>query len=196
MNTLYTLDIKDIKDKEIDFVKLSSNKKTIHITRQKTGFGYKRFLQCPICKSRRTKLYSYDQENVYCRSCSSNNIYKGITDTTKGGARELSYRMHRIAEKYNIKLKFPFSYKQLLLEKPKCIRHKTWFEVGMKLQILENMRFQAITWNKQYEPKFIKYTLDNCLYVYEIWEVEKYLFDWEKLYRFYMELEKEYDNIC
>lgn len=178
---LYVLDITDIEEKEIKTIRLKGSSDKIHITRQKTGFGYKRFLICPNCGERRTKLYSYNQIDMYCRACIPGGMYKGITHTTKGGTLNIHYRMNRIAEKYNIKFKVPFSYYQLLLERPKYMRYDKWEEGARKLQILENMRFQTIFFQKKYDSNLIKYVLENCLYIYELWEIDKYILNWEEI---------------
>ncbi|NRT92265.1 hypothetical protein [Clostridium beijerinckii] len=46
----------------------------IGISKQKTGFGYKRFFICPVCKERHTRLYDTNKGFV-CRNCLDVSIY-------------------------------------------------------------------------------------------------------------------------
>ena len=48
----------------------------IFISKQKTGFGERKFFVCPECGERRTKIYCYENKEVFkCRSCLGKNIY-------------------------------------------------------------------------------------------------------------------------
>jgi len=179
--SLQTINIKDIRDSSKEFIKLSSNGQEIYITKQKTGYGYKRFFICPECGESRVKLYIYNSNAVYCRSCSPISPYRGITNTTKGGTDEMTYRMYRVAAEYGVELKFPFSYTVLLFQKPKYMKHEKWRTGMIKLQILENMRFQTIFFERRYNAGLIRYVLDNCQDDYVLCDIEKYIIDWKRL---------------
>lgn len=86
--------------------------------------------------------------------------------------------MNKLARKYGIKIKYPFSYYQLLLEKPKNMHYKTWESVARQLQILENMRNQAIFYNTFLKPREITYVLDNCLYYFDLCTLEDRFISW------------------
>ena len=67
---VYTLDIRELENKDVEYIKLKNIAVRIYIAQQKTGFGYKHFLQCPNCGSNRERLYLTDNNQIYCRSCS------------------------------------------------------------------------------------------------------------------------------
>lgn len=180
------LDIKDIKASRTDNVRLKVNDKLIDIgiDRQKTGFGYKRFLLCPNCDERRTKLYIYGPADIYCRSCSPYGPYEGITHTTKGGTSSITYRMYRLAADYKIELEFPFSYYQTFNKKPKYMRWDKWNRGVKQLQILENMRFQTIFFDRKYDASLIKFILENHDRVnYNLCDIKENLYDWGAIAR-------------
>ena len=170
-------DVKEVLDGDVDRFKYRGN--LIELTRQRTGFGYKTFFRCPLCSQRRTDLYSTG-DSIYCRSCSPVSIYWGIQNTTRGGTLELYYRMLKIAYKNNIEFKPPFSYYNFLLKEPKQ-NVKEWRKAIKQLQILENMRFQTIFFQKRYDSKLIDYVINKCLYLYDLCEIEKYIIDWENV---------------
>jgi hypothetical protein len=108
-------------------------------------------------------------------------IYKGITYTTRGGTDEIQYRMSRIATAYNIPLKYPFNYLDVIFERPKYMRTKKWTEGLYKLQILENMRNQTIFFNERYDAKVIRQIFEKHLYYHTIAELRNYFFNWYSL---------------
>lgn len=70
----YSITVKDIKSMinienapAADFL-CNDNRVHVELSRQKTGFGYKVFMVCPRCGSRRAELYMYRDELV-CRDC-------------------------------------------------------------------------------------------------------------------------------
>lgn len=160
---------------------LGEQKIQIFIHTQKTGFGEKRLFQCPVCGARRSYLYiDFNNKEVFCRGCSPyRSLYWGIQNTTKGGQQQIEYMMGRIANKYNIEFKFPFTYYQLILKKPKRMHNESWNKVLRQLQILENMRTQAIFYERYLSSQTINYVLKNCLYEFTLEEIEKYLLDWQ-----------------
>lgn len=178
------LDIKDIKNTDQKAVRIRVNNEliSIDIEKQKTGFGYKRYLICPNCSQRRTHIYFYNDQYIYCRSCSPISPYEGITHTSKGGESNIVYRMYRIAANHNIRFKFPFSYYELLLDMPKHGGQEQWRKAVIKLQVLENMRSQTIFFKKKYSAVLIKHILQNCDNLpYDLCDIEKYLIDWHAI---------------
>lgn len=186
---ILTIDIRTI-DKDLgvnspESVTVTGTDEVLNIVRQKTGFGYKRFFICNRCNERRERLYLFTNTlNVYCRSCSPINIYRGIQNTTKGGTEYIEYRMKRLAKDYKINFKYPFNYMLQSLSRPKYMRHEKWREGLRKLQILENMRFQTIIYKTKYKPEFINYVLDHqALIRYDLYHLQKYIIDWHKVVR-------------
>ena len=150
--------------------------------KQRTGFGEKTFFKCPICESRKTKLYLV-QDMLVCQGCITYQPYYDITHRTKNGYMSLSYRMEQLAEKYDIDIKLPFCYMDY--PKPKYKHSERWCEILSKLQALENMRNQAIFFNKRYSTKVIQSVLQGkniLLYVCELYDLHKYFYDWDAGY--------------
>ena len=157
----------------------------IAFEKQRTGFGEKIFFKCPICGSRRTKLYVC-QHRLVCRGCITYNPYYSITHTTKNGYENLSYRMRGFAKKHDIDLKFPFFYMDY--PKPKWKHEERWCEILAILQALENMRNQAIFFNKRYKTIVIQSVLQGknmFLYACELYDLYKYFYDWDEGYLMY-----------
>ena len=188
---VFILDIRDIKELD-DIKKLNIIDKgyisfkdpigDMLLTEQKTGFGVRHFIICPNCGNRREKLYIFNNKITYCRSCSPISPYKPIQNSTKGGEAELTYRMKRVAAEHKIKQEFPFRYYEYLFDRPKYMRVKKWNEGLRKMQILENMRFQTIIFNRTYEPKMINYLLNNCLDYPTLQDIQVYIIDWDSVY--------------
>jgi len=153
----------------------------IYTSEQKTGFGVKRFMHCPYCDSRRERLYIVNEKAIYCRSClpPGLSIYKGLTHSTDGGYKEIEYRMKRAAQKYQIPIKaWPFKYTDVILDRPKYYRLKKWEEGLRVLQILENLRSQSIFFSNRYEAAMINKLLENHLYDYDLFQLERYFYNW------------------
>ncbi|WP_024295627.1 hypothetical protein [Lacrimispora indolis] len=154
----------------------------VKITYQKTGFGEKPFLCCPKCGSRRVKLYLYS-ERLLCRECLPYSLYSGLTHTTKGGHKYIRYRMQRLAARNGIILKGPFHYDEY--PKPKGKNDDAWEMILKKLQGLENMRIQALSFNKRYSDKTIRSVLlekNILLYVLDLYDIDRYFYNWDKGY--------------
>lgn len=174
-------DIKRIMDiRDIPAANFLCGNVPMHVdfVRQKTGFGHKVFMVCPRCGSRRVKLYVCKGELI-CRECYPKRIYKARQDTTDGGYREIAYRLNRLAAQYNILIEYPFSYYQMVLKKPKHMHHDTWEKITRQLQLLENMRFQALFLKRRYSPETIRYALRECLYVHSLSAMKEYVIDWD-----------------
>ena len=156
------------------------NDQPVHVefARQKTGFGHKIFMLCPRCGSRRAELYMCRGELV-CRDCYPVRVYKTRQDSTDGGYEEITYRMNRLAARYDIRIEQPFTYYQMLLKKPKNMHNCTWERIARQLQLLANMRFQALFFKKRYTPEVIRYALRNCLYIHSLSTMLNYIIDWE-----------------
>ena len=151
----------------------------VKIKYQKTGFGEKPFLCCPECGSRRVELYLYIGR-LLCRKCLPYSIYKGLTHTTKGGHKYIRYLMQRLAAKNKIILKGPFHY--MNYPKPKGKNDDAWEMVLKKLQGLENMRIQALSFNKRYSEKTIRSVLQErnvLLYVLDLYDIDRYFYNWD-----------------
>lgn len=179
------IDIRQFKDlgidTEKDFLILDKPYPNIYFAQQKTGYGSKNFFICPTCGNRREKLFIINK-NVYCRSCSPISPYKGIQNSTKGGERELAYRISKTAREYQINYKFPFRYWEYIFDRPKYMRVKKWQDGIRKMQILENMRFQNILYKTNYEPKLINFIFKYCLYRHSIKDIHGYIIDWNAEY--------------
>ncbi|MFV0343447.1 MAG: hypothetical protein ACK5JH_11275 [Anaerocolumna sp.] len=162
----------------VDFL---CNDKQVHVdlARQKTGFGYKVFMVCPRCGSHRSELYMY-RDNLICRDCYPVRVYKTRQDSTDGGYEEITYRMNRLAARYGIHIKQPFDYYQLINKKPKNMHQRTWERIIRQLQLLANMRFQALFFKTKYSPKAIRYALSHCLYLFSLYDMGKYVIDWQR----------------
>lgn len=165
-------------------IKVENNiERSIQFSRQKTGFGNKMFFICPICGSRRTQLFLYKGE-LMCRECYPVPVYRRIKNVTQGSYKYIGYRMKRFAEMNGIIIKrFPFSY--LDYEKPKYKHYEKWIDVIIKLQALENMRKQAHIFGVKYKPEVINSVFKGeniYLYVCELYDLEKYSYDWEEGY--------------
>ncbi|WP_312427106.1 hypothetical protein [Lacrimispora sp.] len=154
----------------------------VKITYQKTGFGEKPFLCCPECGCRRVKLYLF-AGMLLCRDCLPYSIYRGLTHTTKGGHKYIKYRMQRLAAKNGIILKGPFHYANY--PKPNGKNDDAWEMVLKKIQALENMRNQALSFNKRYSEKTIRSVLQErniLLYVFDLYDIDRYFYNWDEGY--------------
>ena len=132
----------------------------LQLSAQKTGFGVRKFLVCPECERRKTKLFiEKDAKNGFkCADCIGLNLYRAIQNGTKGGYLELHYRMDRYAAKHGIAInKWPFSFFDYV-DDPRF--GKADFKRALKiLQALENMRGQNIFFKTIYKPETIKSVL-------------------------------------
>lgn len=153
---------------------------------QRTGYGEKKFFICPKCGSRRTKLYLYG-DWLLCRSCYPGEFYQSIKNVTPGGDIYIAHLMRSLARKEQIELRrIPFCY--LEYRKPKYRHFKKWHTAIVKLQALENMRGQAIFFNKRYPLDVIRGVLKGenaLLYVCTLQELDQYFYDWKDGSRLY-----------
>lgn len=155
----------------------------IYLSKQKTGYGFKHFMICPICGSRHTELFYYNAKFM-CRKCYPKNIYKGIQNIPRGGNKYIAYRMHRYAAAQSIEIKrFPFNYADY--EKPVHRKESTWVKNLEVLQALENMRYQSLAYHKEWSSKTIKSILtwnNSLMYLFDLSEMQdrRNLIYWDK----------------
>lgn len=157
----------------IDLFIVGQTSKRVYLSRQRTGYGYKHFMICPICGTRHVELYLY-QEKLMCRNCYPTNIYSGIQNRTKGGYTNIGYRMHRYAATHKITIKrFPFNYAEY--RKPKNRKESSWVNNLIVLQALENMRYQAHAYHKEWSSRTIKSILtwnNSLMYIFDLSEIQ------------------------
>lgn len=151
---------------------------SIAITKQKTGYGYKRFFLCPWCGNRVQYLYLCNEATIKCRHCLPYRVYKNRTDVYPGGEQHLANLMCKIACENNIRFDFPFDYVSIFFKRPKYMRHKKWERILRQLQTLENMRFMIIISKGTIDIKVIKYYLNKGLYDFTLTELKNRLIVW------------------
>lgn len=154
----------------------------IHLSRQRTGYGYKNFMVCPVCGTRHIELFLYSQMLI-CRNCYPDNIYEGIQHPKKGGYKSIAYRMQRYASTHGITIKkFPFNYVDY--ERPINRKESSWVNNLIVLQALENMRYQTFTCHKEWSSNTIRSVLtwsNTLMYLFNISEIQdrKNLISWD-----------------
>lgn len=130
----------------------------IPIEKQKTGFGYKSFFICSECGERRTKLY-YKYGMFICRSCCNENIYKHRTNIyDEGGEGLIVYKINKLAKKLGVRateVKYPISRLDFFDKRPKYMRYKEFEVILSQLEILEELRFNAIFFGTKYSASEI-----------------------------------------
>lgn len=182
----YFIDIEQFKEDTdagmnySEFLSEDSKKHRIYFSRQKTGFGFKHFLSCPECGSRRTKLYEY-KGRFLCRCCYPYNVYKAIQNTSIGSSKYLSYMIKRFADKHGIKL-LPGRFQYFDYERPKYKCERLWVDNLTVLQALENMRVQAILNRKNWSAKTIKSVLNwtnSLMYLFDLGDIREHFIDWD-----------------
>lgn len=106
---------------------------------------------------------------------------------TPGGDLYIAHLMRSLARKEQIELqRVPFCY--LEYQKPKYRHFKKWHTAIVKLQALENMRNQAIFFNKRYPLDVSRGVLKGenaLLYVCTLQELDQYFYNWEDGSRLY-----------
>nr|DAZ38690.1 MAG TPA: NUDIX domain protein [Caudoviricetes sp.] len=159
---------------------LGEEKYRLQLSDQKTGFGIRKFFVCPECGQRKTKLFieKTSKSGFKCADCMGLNLYKPIQNGTKGGYREIEYRMERYAAKRGIIIKkWPFAFFDYD-DDPRY--HKSSFQKALKiLQALENMRGQNIFFKTTYKLEKIKTVLTGKhpnLQRYSIFELQRYYY--------------------
>ena len=179
------LDIRQLKDKispeeKIIKIKNGDNEQRIMLLHQKTGFGQRRFFQCPRCSKRVERLYFKD-DRWRCAKCSGVNPYRGIQNNTKGGYEEIAYRMKRYAEKNGISFDFPFDYLNFVLDERN--RKESFRKHIRVLQALENMRFHSLMFGAKYDPKDFQVVISGqhpLIKSKTLYDLKEYVYDWSK----------------
>lgn len=121
----------------------------------KQTYGQRPYMRCPLCGKRVRRLYISDGWSSWkCRRCAGINLYKGIQNTTKGGADELYYRIKRYDEQHDIQITFPFNYCDYAGDDR--IYNERFVKHLKVLQALENMRFMCLFFGDLYKPAVIR----------------------------------------
>lgn len=156
---------------------------TLHVelVKQKTGYGEKLFMKCPVCGIRRTDLF-FNKDKLVCRNCYPKNIYSGIQNHSVGGFKYIYYRMKQYALKHNIEIvRFPFHYFDY--NKPRNRKEQSWLDNITVLQALENMRTQAHCYNKCWSTKTVRSVLtwnNSMMYINNLGDMVDYIIEWDK----------------
>lgn len=145
---------------------IESTGEYIDLCKQKTGFGYKTFFICPFCGEVRAKLYySNEADELRCRSCINENVYKYRTNLyDEGGTDLIYYKMFKLGQSIGISpedLKFPFEPLKYTWSKPKYMRYEKFSIVIRQLIILEQLRMNVITFKAKYSARYINNLLEN-----------------------------------
>lgn len=160
---------------------------SVDFTRQKTGYGEKSFFVCPVCGKRRERLYISGNQLI-CRECYPDPVYRDIKNVSVGSLKYLTYRMKRLAEKERIIIKsLPFCY--LDYEKPRYRHFDSWHMTITKLQALENMRMQDES--KRYSLEVINSIFEEknlFLFTLDLYGIYKYVIDWDTGYSDYKKI--------
>ncbi len=165
---MYIIDVNDLKDRLQDgelwrsagsiTVKVGEKQCKVNFAEQKTGYGTRKFFLCPYCGNRKVKLY-FVGGAFRCAKCGKIKPYRELQNGTKGGDRELAYRMVKYGAKHNINVQFPFRYLDYFSADQ--IGKEEYRAALMVLQALENMRFQNIMFKTVYPKKVIDRVLDG-----------------------------------
>ncbi len=153
---IYCIDVMDVQQyfkggNRIFYI--TDYKRPLVMDHVKVGFGFRNYLICPECGNRFVKLYLCGNRFV-CRKCGKVPVYSGIQNTTKGGYKEIQYRMERYAGKHKIQFEYPFDYLDFVFDQkdPEALR---------VLQALENMRCQSIFFGVKYSSSTIRSVLSG-----------------------------------
>lgn len=116
----------------------------VDVTYQRTNYGRKAFLVCPVCGKRRARLYMLNGR-TFCRDHIPN-LYAGIQKTTKGGYDRIAYTMQKIAGRYRIPLPksaLSFHPEEYLLtdQRPRYMRKRQFTAIIGKLAVLYDLWF-------------------------------------------------------
>lgn len=173
------IDIRDLKEYDDDFICI--NGRNIKLSLQKTGFGYKKFFQCPLCEKRREHLY-LDNNVFLCRSCINVNVYKSRTSLYD---EKSEFLIQYYIKKYITELGIDFYEKDkfgwrevsylnflsvaLKKGKPKYMRDEKYSYLMKSLFLLDSMYWKAINGEVNYTANDIKDVLekDNVDFVYK-----------------------------
>lgn len=140
----------------------------IFISKQKTGFGERKFFVCPECGERRTKIYCYEnREKFKCRSCLGKNIYSERCNLYDGGGTALiEYKFFNLISELDLsktskKRHIPFDSRYYGLCKPKYMRYEMFELILKQLTALSAMRDTVILQKCSYSTQYINGLLNS-----------------------------------
>lgn len=140
----------------------------IFISKQKTGFGERKFFVCPECGERRTKIYCYEnREKFKCRSCLGKNIYSERCNLYDGGGTALiEYKFFNLISELDLsktskKRHIPFDSRYYGACKPKHMRYEKFDLILKQLTALSAMRDTTILQKCKYGTKDINRILGS-----------------------------------
>lgn len=172
------IDIRDLKKYDDDFISINGN--SIKLVIQRTGFGYKKFFECPLCGKRRERLY--EGNNIFlCRSCINVNIYSSRTNLyDEKGENLIRYKVSQILTELQIDIYERGTYGYVVSmgtflniasekEKPKYMREKRYGYLRKSLFFLDWMYWRCVAGIENYSAVEIKQMLEenNVNFVYE-----------------------------
>lgn len=168
---LYKIAMKDIPTSYKTGARLYGT--NVYFAAQKTGYGTRRLFICPTCDERRMALFRFQGE-LYCRSCLPFDIYhyrRNLYD--EGGTALIYWNMRRLLASVGItKITYPFEYQNYLFNRPRYIRQDKYAKTIKKAQMLENMRFCALFFNKTFTAADIRaYTADSFIDRYRLQDI-------------------------
>lgn len=116
----------------------------IKISKQKTGFGYKKFFVCPNCSKRRKHLYLIDGACLFvCRSCLNKNIYSNRCNMYDENIGNIAmYKAFKILKELQVDTSDMLSFRSMVdyipgpSKKPKCMRWKRYELLVKQLYML------------------------------------------------------------
>lgn len=159
-------------------IKAGEQEQKISLEYQKVGYGKRCFFCCPYCSKRVERLYLKNQL-WRCAKCHGINLYRGIQNNTKGGYKEIAYRMMRYAGKYNIPFNIPFNYLEFVQDKR--IRRNKFRQHLKVLQALENMRFHALFFDHTYKSLDFRLIISGrhpLLQTETLQDLKNNIYDW------------------
>ncbi|WP_303006822.1 hypothetical protein [Romboutsia ilealis] len=140
----------------------------IFISKQKTGFGERKFFVCPECGERRTKIYCYEnREKFKCRSCLGKNIYSERCNLYDGGGTALiEYKFFNLISELDLsktskKRHIPFDSRYYGACKPKHMRYEKFDLILKQLTALSAMRDTVILQKCSYSTQYINGLLNS-----------------------------------
>lgn len=158
-------------DKEMIIYKDDKLLNRIGIARQKTGFGYKRYFICPVCKGRRTRLYS-DNKGFVCRNCLDVDIYaarKNMYDEDM--QRIIGLKIATLLKKIKATERYaPIDVADCIpREKPKYMREERYSITVMRIYFLDWVYWNIEISGEKYTIREINQMLEeeNTRFVYE-----------------------------
>lgn len=140
----------------------------ILISKQKIGFGQKKFFVCPECGQRRTKIYCYENREIFkCRSCIGKNIYSERCNLYDGGGTALiEHKFFKIISELDLretskKKHIPFDSRYYGSCKPKNMRYERFELILKQLTALSAMRDTVILQKCSYSTKYVNGLLNS-----------------------------------